>query len=90
VAGDANEMFSDFQMHAIGVPQLAPRTTNTPFDGPGADEDFGREQVTGDPADHYRFRTGPLRNAAVQPAFMHNGAYTSLEDAVRHLSWPVR
>ena len=77
-------MFSDFQDHVIGVPQIAPQVTNNTFDGPGANEDFGREQVTGDPADRYKFRTSPLRNVAVQPTFMHNGAFTSLEDAVRH------
>lgn len=84
VAGGASEMFSDFQDHAIGVPQLVPRVTNNQFDGPGANEDFGREEITGDPADRYKFRTSPLRNVALQPTFMHNGAFTSLEDAVRH------
>jgi cytochrome c peroxidase len=77
-------MFSDFKTHVIGVPQLVPQVTNTPFDGPNADEDFGREQVSGDPNDRYQFRTAPLRNVAVQPAFMHNGAFRSLDDAVRH------
>lgn len=84
VAGMSNEMFSDFQSHVLAVPQLAPLTTNNSFDGPGANEDFGLEQLSGDPADRYKFRTPPLRNLAVQPAFMHNGAYTSLEDAIRH------
>jgi cytochrome c peroxidase len=84
VAGQSNEVFSDFQNHDIGVPQIAPQVTNNSFDGAGANEDFGREQVTGDPQDRYKFRTSPLRNVAVQPAFMHNGAFTSLEDAVRH------
>ncbi|HMO60130.1 MAG TPA: cytochrome c peroxidase [Roseiflexaceae bacterium] len=84
VAGDSNEMFSDFQDHVIGVPQIAPALTNNAFDGPGADEDFGKEQLTGDPADRYRFRTSPLRNVAVQPTFMHNGAFTSLEAAIQH------
>jgi cytochrome c peroxidase len=40
--------------------------------------------VTGDPADRYAFRTSPLRNVALQPAFMHNGAFTTLEDAIAH------
>ena len=62
-------MFSDFQEHVIGVPQIAPKGTNNAFDGPGANEDFGKEQVTGDPADRYKFRTSPLRNVAIQPAF---------------------
>jgi cytochrome c peroxidase len=57
---------------------------NVVFDGPGEDEDFGLEQLTGNPADRYRFRTSPLRNAALQPAFFHNGAFTRIEDAIRH------
>lgn len=84
VSGQSNEMFSDFQDHVIGVPQIAPRVTNNAFDGPAANQDFGREQVTGDSNDRYKFRTSPLRNVAVQPTFMHNGAFTRLEDAVRH------
>ena len=42
------------------------------------------EDATGDPADRYAFRTSPLRNVALQPAFMHNGAFTSLEAAIRY------
>ncbi len=84
VGGESNEMFSDFREHVIGVPQIAPMNTNNAFDGPGANEDFGLEQVTGDPADRYAFRTSPLRNVAVQPTFMHNGAFTDLADAIRH------
>ena len=57
---------------------------NVIFDGPGQNEDFGREQLTGNPADRYKFRSSPLRNAALQPAFFHNGAFTRLEDAIRH------
>src|SRR5262249_54230902 len=88
VAGPSNEMFSDFQMRTIGIPQIAPvfgvGTGNLVFSGPGADEDFGLEEFTGDPADRYRFRTSPLRNLALQPAFFHNGCFTRLEDAVSH------
>ncbi|HXM34271.1 MAG TPA: hypothetical protein VN920_03725, partial [Pyrinomonadaceae bacterium] len=60
---------------------------NVTFDGPGANEDFGLEQVTGNSADRYMFRTSPIRNLALQPAFFHNGAFTRLEDAIRfHLN----
>ncbi len=91
VDGQSNEMFSDFEVHAIGVPQLAPTfgagTGNVIFSGPGEDEDFGREERTGDPADRYKFRTAPLRNLAVSPGFFHNGAYTTLKNAIRfHLN----
>jgi len=88
VAGQSNEMFSDFKMHNIGVPQIASAfgvgRGNVIFDGPGENEDFGLEQVTANPADRYKFRSSPLRNVALLPAFFHNGAYTRLEDAIRH------
>ena len=84
VSGQSNEMFSDFREHVVGVPQVAPSFGNVTFDGPGLNEDFGLEQVTGNAADRYAFRTSPLRNVALQPAFMHNGAFTSLEDAIRY------
>ena len=86
--GDSNEMFSDCQEHVIGVPQVAPvfgaGKGNVIFDGPGQNEDFGLEQITGNPDDRYKFRTAPLRNLAVAPAFFHNGAFTRIEDAIRH------
>ena len=40
--------------------------------------------MTGLAEDRYKFRTSPLRNAALQPAFFHNGCFTRLEDAIRH------
>jgi cytochrome c peroxidase len=91
VAGRSNEMFSDFAEHVVGVPQIAPPfgtgTGNVIFDGPGADEDFGLEQVTGARSDRYKFRTAPLRNLAVAPGFFHNGAFARLDDAIRfHLN----
>jgi cytochrome c peroxidase len=83
VSGESNEQFSDFRQHVIGLPQLFPNRGNVPFDGPDANEDFGLEQITGNPADRYAFRTSPLRNVKLQPTFFHNGAYTRLEDALR-------
>lgn len=82
--GYANEMFSDFESHNIGVPQIVPFETNMAYDGPGQNEDFGLERVTGNPDDRYKFRTTPLRNVSYQPTFMHNGAFVCLEDAIRH------
>ncbi|HSE23937.1 MAG TPA: cytochrome c peroxidase [Pyrinomonadaceae bacterium] len=89
VSGQSNEMFSDFRQHVIGVPQIAPAPNdptagNVTFDGPGQNEDFGLEQITGNSDDRYKFRTSPLRNVALQPTFFHNGAFTRLDDAIRH------
>jgi cytochrome c peroxidase len=84
VSGTSNEMFSDFRQHVIGVPQIAPTIGNVTFDGPALNEDFGLEQITNNPDDRYKFRTSPIRNVALQPTFFHNGAFTKLEDAIRH------
>jgi cytochrome c peroxidase len=84
VSGQSNEMFSDFREHVAGIPQIAPSFGNVVFDGPGQNEDFGLEQITGNSNDRYSFRTSPLRNLALQPAFFHNGCFTRLEDAVRY------
>ncbi len=88
VSGVANEMFSDFEEYNIGVPEISPQfgvgKGNVIFDGPAQNEDFGLEQISGNPADRYHFRTAPLRNLAIQPAFFHNGCFTRLDDAIRH------
>ena len=84
VSGQSNEMFTDFRSHAIAVPQIVPLVTNNVFDGPAANEDFGREDFTGDPRDRYTFRTPSLRNVAVEAAYMHDGAFTSLRAAIQH------
>ncbi len=86
-SGKSNEMFSDFENHVAGIPQLAPAfgefTSNMIYDGDGEDEDFGAMQISGAQADKYKFRTSPLRNIALSPAFFHNGAFARLEDAIR-------
>jgi cytochrome c peroxidase len=88
VAGHSNEMFSDFENHVLGVPQIAAefgvKKGNVLLDGKNNDEDFGAEEFTGNAEDRYKFRSSPLRNVALQAAFFHNGAFSRLEDAVRH------
>lgn len=93
VAGQSNEMFSDFDMHNIGVPQISPKfgqgTGNVPFRMANGDfkvqgtYDFGLEDITSNPDDRFKFRTSPLRNLQLHQTFFHNGAFTKLEDAVR-------
>src|SRR4029453_7385237 len=89
-----NEMFSDFDNHVTGIPQLVPvfgvGKSNMIYDGSGMNEDFGLEQVTGDPEDRYKFRTAPLRNVALAPAVFHNGAVTRLADAIRYHVTPEK
>lgn len=86
VDGASNEMFSDFQEHVAGAPQVFPTfgvgTGNFKFSG-ALNEDFGREERSGNTADRYKFRTAPLRNLAVSPGFFHNGSFATLEGAIR-------
>lgn len=51
--------------------------------GAGRSADRGLAEVTGDPADAYRFRTPPLRNVAVTAPYMHDGSLATLEAVVR-------
>jgi cytochrome c peroxidase len=83
VSGASDQMFTDFKVHAIAVPQLVPKVTNNQFDGPAANEDYGRGDVTGNLSDRYAFRTPSLRNVAVEAAYMHDGAFTTLAAAIR-------
>jgi len=74
--------FSDNQFHNVAVAQFGPGKGN----GPGGTDDFGRMNVTGDPADQYRFRTTPLRNVVLTGPYGHDGAITPLHDFIGHYS----
>jgi len=76
---------TDHSFRAIAMPQVGPGKG----DGPSGREDFGRERVTGDPADRYRFRVPSLRNVALTAPYGHAGAYDTLEAVVRHHLDPV-
>lgn len=78
-------LLTDQDFHAVGVPQVGPGQ------GHGGDGlfDHGREAVSGSAADRFKFRTPPLRNVAATGPWMHDGAYTTLESAVRHMLDPV-
>ncbi|MDJ0941116.1 MAG: cytochrome c peroxidase [Woeseiaceae bacterium] len=71
---------TDLNFYAIAMPQAG----GGKGDGMFGYEDFGRERVTGNIADRYRFRTPTLRNIALTPPYGHAGTYDDLESAVRH------
>jgi cytochrome c peroxidase len=66
--------------NAIAMPQIGGGRGNG-FDG---HDDFGREQVTGDPADRFKFRASTLRNIALTAPYGHDGAFNSLRAIVEH------
>jgi cytochrome c peroxidase len=76
----AGVLLTDNEFHSIALPQIGPGK------GDGADghDDYGRERVTGNPADRYRFRTSPLRNVALTAPYGHDGAFRDLESMLRH------
>lgn len=76
---------TDHEFHAIAMPQVGPGKG----DGIDGHDDFGRERVTGDPADRFTFRTPSLRQVALTGPWGHDGAYNSLIEVVRHHLDPV-
>ena len=77
------DLMTDQRFHNAAVPQI----------GPGKQEeaplDYGRGHETGRADERFAFRTPPLRNVALTGPWMHNGAYTSLGAAVRHMIDPA-
>jgi len=71
---------TDHQFHAIAMPQIGPGKG----DGVDGHDDFGRERVTLNPEDRFRFRTPTLRNVVLTGPWGHDGAFNSLEGVVRH------
>lgn len=76
---------TDQKYHAIAMPQIGPGKG----DGSDGHDDFGRERVTGEIDDRYKFRTPTLRQVAFTGPWGHSGAYNSLEAVVRHHLNPV-
>ncbi len=74
----AGAHLSDFDYHNLAVPQVG---LGQPDEEP---LDYGRGRETEDPRDRYSFRTPALRNVVLTGPWMHDGAYTRLEAAVRH------
>ncbi len=69
--------FTNNDFEGIAVPQL----TFAPFQ-----DDRGREDDTGNPADRYHFKTPGLRNVKLSAPYMHNGAFDTLESVISHYS----
>lgn len=76
---------TDHSFRAIAMPQLGPGKGNGAY---GA-EDFGRERVSGDVSDRYRFRVPSLRNVTQTAPYGHSGAFDTLEAVIRHHLDPV-
>jgi len=74
----AGNLMTDQAYHNLAAPQL----------GPGKGSRYGIDPghflETNDNQERFHFRTPPLRNVTLTAPWFHNGAYTTLEGAVRH------
>jgi cytochrome c peroxidase len=76
-------LLTDQRFHNVAAPQLGTgKREEAPYD-------FGRGRVTHDAAERYAFRTPSLHQVTLTGPWFHNGAYTTLEAAVRHVIAPV-
>ena len=75
---------TDHGFYAIAMPQIGPGKGDNQQSYSDGRDDFGRERVTGDRNERYRFRTPTLRNVALTAPYGHTGAYNSLESIVKH------
>ena len=79
-------LLTDHKFHAIAVPQFGGGKMPA---GHESAADRGRQSITNNPADAFAFRTPALRNVALTAPYMHDGAFATLETAVRHHLDPI-
>jgi cytochrome c peroxidase len=72
----------DDKFHDVAVAQIGPGQA----EGSQLRDDFGRMNVTGNPADRYLFRTTPLRNVELTGPYGHDGSIVSLQGFIEHYS----
>lgn len=77
---------TDHGFHAMGVPQFGPGKAAS-FETHQRDD--GRMEVTGDPADAFKFRTPSLRNVAFTAPYGHTGTFAELSDFLRFHADPA-
>ncbi len=66
-----------------------PLWTDNQFHNNGLDRSFtdlGLGVVTGDPADHGKFKSPSLRNLKFTAPYMHDGRFATLEEVINHYS----
>ncbi|HTB78744.1 MAG TPA: cytochrome c peroxidase [Polyangiaceae bacterium] len=74
-------LFTDFGYEAVGAPPN--RRVRQRDEDRGLCERTDALNPSSEPQWCVSFRTPSLRNVALRPSFMHNGAFTSLRDVVR-------
>jgi cytochrome c peroxidase len=87
---------TDQKFHAIAMPQIGPGKNDGWDTGywqatgyMARLEDHGRARETARGEDKFAFRTPTLRNVALTAPYGHAGAYSTLEEVVRHHADPL-
>jgi len=72
------------ELDVLLAPGLAERIETDVLRSTGTEQfrDLGRYEVTGRPADRWRYRTPSLRNVALTAPYMHDGSLRSLRDVL--------
>jgi cytochrome c peroxidase len=92
----AHALFTDQALHNTGIGYrasfsdpvaasipVAPGESLQPaINLPVTGNDLGRYEITGDPADRWKYRTPTLRNVALTAPYMHDGSLGSLQEVV--------
>lgn len=76
----SGDFFTDESFHVVAMPQIGRGKGN----GDLGNDDFGRFRETGNENDKYAFRTPALINVTATGPWGHAGAYTTLENVVKH------
>ncbi|MEM6986632.1 MAG: cytochrome c peroxidase, partial [Pseudomonadota bacterium] len=79
-------LFTNELQTTVAFPQIGDGKGDN--NGMNNKDDFGRERVTGNAADRYKFRVPSLINVATTAPYGHVGSYQTLEEVVRHYNDP--
>lgn len=78
----AQETFSDYSYHNIGVPRNPAVITEAGMADGFVDDGLLANPAVTDPSERGKFRTPTLRNVAVTGPYMHNGVFQDLRTVV--------
>jgi len=72
------------ELHVLLAPGQSERVNTDLLKSTGTEQfpDLGRYEVTGSPADRWRYRTPTLRNVELTAPYMHDGSLASLRDVL--------
>ena len=92
MTADQQNGFDEFQDERCDACHVPPLFTNNDFFNIGlrqANQDIGREEVTGSGEDAGDMKVPSLRNVGLRETFMHTGEFTTLNQVINHYENPA-